>query len=116
LLIPAPLPLPPGFLVAFGYRGTRRFLALYWEPCGDESCYCDGVSTAVGMTDDWLYLDFIRQPHVLRWREEHDLDLGSSDGEAKDWLVVDSSTGKLFAAPRMEAHSIVVRQQLADPA
>ena len=93
MLIPAPFPLPPGFLAAFGYRGGRRFVALYWEPCGDESCYCDGVSTACGLTDNWLYLDFVRQSHVLRWREEHVLDLGSSDGEAKHWLVVDSSMG-----------------------
>jgi hypothetical protein len=38
MLLKAPFRLPPGFLAAFGYPGGRRFVALYWEPCGDEAC------------------------------------------------------------------------------
>ena len=47
-MLKAPFPLPAGFLAAFGYSGGRRFVALFWEPCGDEACYDDGVSYACG--------------------------------------------------------------------
>src|SRR4051794_16290675 len=38
MMLKAPFQLPAGFLVAFGYRGRRRFVAFWWEPCGDASC------------------------------------------------------------------------------
>ena len=112
MLIKAPFRLPAGFLVAFGYRYVRRFVALYWEPCGDEACYDDGVSSACGMSDNWLYLDFIRQAEVRRWLDEQGLNLGNSDESATHWLIADAVTGDLYAAPRREAQEIVRRQAL----
>lgn len=112
MLIKAPFRLPVGFLAAFGYRYARRFVALYWEPCGDESCYEDGVSSACGMTDNWLYLDFIRQPQVRGWLDANGLNLGNSDESATHWLVADSITGDLYTAPRREAYAVVHEQQL----
>jgi hypothetical protein len=109
-MIKAPFQLPPGFLQAFGYQGSRRFVALYWEPCGDEACYDDGISYACGMSDNWLYLRFIHQADVHRWLDEHGLNLGSSDEEAKHWLIADALTNDLYAAPQREA-SRIVRQQ-----
>src|SRR5205823_5893887 len=44
MLRKAPFTLPAAFLAAFGYPGGRRFVALFWEPSGDEACYDDGVS------------------------------------------------------------------------
>jgi hypothetical protein len=101
MLRKAPFTLPAGFLAAFGYPGSRRFVALFWEPCGDEA-----------MCDNWLYLDFIRQQHVRRWLEEHGLNLGNSDEAARHWLVADALTGDLYAAPTREASSVVRQQQL----
>jgi hypothetical protein len=112
MTIKAPFHLPPGFLLAFGYRGDRRFVALYWEPCGDESSYDDGISYAVGMSDNWLYLDFIHQPDVRRWLDEQGLHLGNSDEPAEHWLVADALTGNLYAAPRREASQVVRQQKL----
>ena len=114
MTIKAPFQLPPGFLPAFGYQGGRRFVALYWEPCGDEACYDDGVSYACGMSDNWLYLRFIRQAEVRRWLDERGLNLGNSDEPATHWLIADAKTGDLYAAPRREALEVVLRQALPE--
>lgn len=113
-MLKAPFRLPEGWLTTFGYRHGRRFVALYWEPCGDEACFDDGVSYACGMSDNWLYLDFIRQPHVRRWLDENGIHLGSSDEGAEHWLVADATTGELFAAVVREAQGIVRAQSLPE--
>jgi hypothetical protein len=112
MLTKAPFQVPPGFLPAFGYREGRRFVALYWEPSGDEACYDDGVSYACGMSDNWLYLRFVHRPEVRRWLDEQGLNLGNSDEPATHLLIADAVTGDLYAAPRREALEIVRRQAL----
>jgi hypothetical protein len=112
MTIKAPFQLPAGFLPAFDYREGRRFVALYWEPSGDEACYDDGVSYACGMSDNWLFLGFIRRPEVRRWLGEQGLSMGNSDEPATHWLVADSVTGGLYAAPQRVALGIVRRQAL----
>ena len=112
MLHKAPFTLPAGFLAAFGYPAGRRFVALYWEPSGDEACYDDGVSYACGMCDNWLYLGFIHRAEVGRWLDEHGLNLGNSDEPARHWLVADALTGDLYAAPSREASAVVRQQQL----
>ncbi|MBN9521374.1 hypothetical protein J0H58_23110 [bacterium] len=42
MLLKGPFLVPPTFAADFGYRGRRRFLAMYWSPCGDEACFNDG--------------------------------------------------------------------------
>ncbi len=113
-MLTAPFRLPPDFLPAFGYGGGRRFVALFWEPCGDEACYDDGQSYACGLCDNGLYLGFIHQPDVGRWLDDNGLNLGSSDESAQHWLVADTATGDLYAAPCRVAHAIVHQQQLPD--
>ena len=113
-MVKAPFRLPDGWLRSFGYPGGRRFVALYWEPCGDEACFDDGESYACGMADNWLYLRFIRQPEVRRWLDEMGLNLGNSDEPATHWLIADATTGDLYAAPRREALEIVRRQVLPE--
>ena len=113
-MLKAPFRLPEGWLSAFGYRQGRRFVGLYWEPCGDEACYDDGVSYACGMSDNWLYLDFIRQPHVRCWLDENGIHLGNSDEASQHWFVADAMTGELFAAVVREAHAVVRAQKLPE--
>ena len=98
MLLKAPFRLPSDFLAAFGYSYGRRFVALYWEPCGDEACYDDGQNYACGMVDNWLYLDFVHQPQVSEWLSAHGINLGSSDEPAQHWIVTDRATGDLYAA------------------
>jgi hypothetical protein len=111
-MLKAPFRLPQGWLTAFGHPGGRRFVALFWEPCGDEACYDDGESYACGLCVNGLFLGFVCQQHVHRWLEEHRLNLGSSDEEARHWLVADAQNGELYAAPRSEASAAVRQQQL----
>jgi hypothetical protein len=87
-------------------------VALYWEPCGDEACYDNGVSSACGLCDNWLYLDFIHRPQVQAWLDANGVNLGNSDQPASHWLVIDSTTGDCYAAPRREAHAAVFGQRL----
>ena len=111
-MLKAPFRLEGGWLRRFGYPGERRFVGLFWEPSGDEACYDDGISYACGMSDNWLYLGFIRQPHVHRWLEKQSLNLGNSDESAPHWLIADALTGELYAAPCREAVAIIRAQQL----
>jgi hypothetical protein len=112
MTVRAPFRLPPGFFQAFGYRGGRRFVALFWEPAGDEACYDDGVSYACGTSNNWLYLRFIRRPDVRRWLDGQGLHLGNSDEPTEHWQVADATTGDLYAAPLREALELVHRQEL----
>jgi hypothetical protein len=114
MLLKAPFCLPSDFLAAFGYACGRRFVALYWEPCGDEACYDDGQSYACGLCDNWLYLGFIHRADVGRWLDENQINLGNSDEAAPHWLIADTATGDLYTAPRRLAHAIVHNQQLPD--
>jgi hypothetical protein len=111
-MLKAPFRLEDGWLRRFGYPGERRFVALYWEPCGDEACYDDGISSACGLCDNWLYLGFIHEQHVYRWLDENQINLGNSDEPARHWLVADVLTGDLYVAPSRQASAIVRQQQL----
>jgi hypothetical protein len=113
-MLKAPFRLPPGFLTAFGYPYGRRFVSLFWEPCGDEACYDDGQSYACGCCDNWLYLDFVRQPEVRNWLDANAINLGNSDESASHWLIADALTGDLYAAPQREARAIVRNQTLPE--
>jgi hypothetical protein len=112
MILKAPFVLLPDFLTRFGYHGERRFVALFWEPCGDEACYDDGQSYACGCCDNWLYLDLVRRPDVRAWLDQNDIHLGSSDKTALHWLVVDAGTGQVFAAACQDARAILLRQEL----
>jgi len=112
MILKAPFRVPADFLTAFGYKGNRRFVALYWEPCGDEAAYDDGISSAVGMSDNWLFLDFLHRDDVGRWLDENHLHVGSSDESAQHWLVVDALTNDLYSAPTGEAVRILRTQNI----
>lgn len=114
MFIKAPFLLPADFLRAFGYPGPRRLVALYWTPMGDEACFDDGQSSACGLSDNWLYLSFMRRTDVWAWRDEHELNCGNSDEEAVHWLVVDANTDEVYAAPKAEARQAVIDQQLPE--
>ena len=68
MFLKAPFQLPADFLRTFGYPGERRYICLYWTPMGDEACYDDGERSACGMSDNHLYLSFLRRKDVWAWR------------------------------------------------
>jgi hypothetical protein len=92
----------------------RHFVALCWEPAGDEACFHDGENHACGCCDNWLYLDFVRRGDVRRRLDENGIHLGNSDEPARHWLIVDANSGEVYAAPRREASSILLHQWLPE--
>lgn len=107
LSIPAlPVPVPPMLEQAIDYSGTAQFVAFYWSPMGDEAMYDDGVVSADGQ---WpAYQTFIYHPKVAPHLRPYNL--GSSDGEATHWLLLDRTERKLYALPAGQA-AVVLHQQ-----
>ena len=108
-------------------RGPRRYVALYWEPAGDELAFTDGVHSGAGQLNHWAWLDYLRGNFTVRdaplagrpiygWLVEHQVGLGSSDAPATHALVVDADSGAAWVAPIALGRRIVRAQSLAqDP-
>jgi hypothetical protein len=86
-MIQLPVKLPSTFEDALGYpykdNLKARWVAFYWEPCGDESEYNDGLRSGTG--NPWGFLAFVQHPRVSPWLIGYDL--GSSDSEPQHWLL-----------------------------
>jgi len=91
-----PVKLPESFEEALGYPGQLKWAAFYWEPCGDESMYDDGICSGDG--NWWGFLQFVRHPNVAPWLSSYDL--GSSDSEAKHWLLCNLETREVYVGER----------------
>ena len=100
------VPVPPRFAELMGYRGTAQWVAFRWEPCGDESFYDDGRSCGTG--SPWPYLAFVRHAAVARRLAPYNL--GSSDVEATETLVLDRTEQVLYAARVSSARRFLVAQ------
>lgn len=112
MFLKAPFALPADFLRNFRYPGSRRYVGLYWTPMGDEACWDDGQQSACGLSDNWVYLAFLRRRDVWAWRDENGLKFGNSEEDAQHWLVVDCETGEVYAAHWREARQAVIRQEI----
>jgi len=93
------IPVPPAPLLeqAVGYRNFRNahYLALWWEPCGDEAMVSDGLVTFTGLWPG--YLAYVQHksvhPHLTEFN------LGSSECPADHHLVIDLVERQAFIAP-----------------
>jgi len=92
-LLCRPLPVPPEFERMLGYEGDRRHVAFYWTPAGDELCYEDGRSAGTGQWAPWLAWS----RHLAVAPCLYGLQLGGSDEEARDWLLLDTAARRLYA-------------------
>jgi hypothetical protein len=101
-----PVTLPWSFENALGYFRSFRWVAFYWEPCGDEAIYDDGYCS----TDcNWGgFLAFTKHPKLSYWLSGYDL--GSSDGEAKHWLLCDLESRDIFVGERSEVHEYLMKE------
>jgi hypothetical protein len=89
---------------AMAYHGQARWMAMYWEPGGDEAVVSDGQTS---FTSEWdAYLMYTR--HFYRQLAGHDF--GSSDGEAREWLLIDRFERKAYAAPVKAARAFLAEQ------
>ena len=92
------IPVPPSPLLenAVGYPNLHqaRYFGLWWERCGDEAVYLDGMTTAT-----CYYEGFLAYIH----HEKVSLDgakLGDSENEAMEILLFDLLERKAFLAPQ----------------
>lgn len=106
MLIQLPVKLPPSFEGALGYPRGFRWVALFWEPCGDEMMFDDGYCSADG--NWWGFLQFVRHPRVKPWLASYNL--GSSDDEATHWLLCDLESRDLFVGERAEVKAFVTAE------
>jgi hypothetical protein len=102
------IPVPPDPLLeqALGYTGRARFFATWWEPCGDEAMVSDGCTTATG---EWQgFLAYVQHPVI--YPALYRIDLGSSETEAKAWLVIDRQERKALIAKPKDARAFLSQQ------
>jgi len=119
-------PLPRNWERVFGYKGSARYLAVYWTPCGDEAMYADGQ---VSGTAHWpVYQELIRQyraaiteamlasrmcPPGEAWNAV--CQLGSSDHEASHCLLLDLTERTISIADIEAGIKFVLRQHPPAP-
>jgi len=109
-MIALALPVPPEPILeqAVGYRNDRnaRYLALWWEPCGDEAMVSDGFITFTGHWPGYLtYVQHVSiHPHLAAFQ------LGSSEDAATHRLVIDLRERQVFAASCREAEMLLANQ------
>ena len=106
-IFPLDIPVPPAPILeqAVGYTNTRgaHYLALWWEPAGDEAMVSDGLVTFTG---NWAgYLAFIH--HKFIYHHLAIYNLGSSDDPAEYRLVIDLLERKAYIAKCKEAVALL---------
>jgi len=104
------IPVPPAPVLeqAVGYQNYRgaRYLALWWEPCGDEVMVSDGLVTFTGLWPGYLAYVQHRAVHP----QVASYNLGSSEEPAEYRLVIDLDQRLAFIAPCREAERLVTSQ------
>ena len=106
----ATIPVPPSPVLeqAVGYENNKgaRYLALWWEPGGDEAMVSDGYITFTG---HWPgYLAYVHHPSVYPYLVTYNL--GSSDDLAEYRLVIDLQERQAFVRPSQEAVNLLASQ------
>jgi hypothetical protein len=91
-----PIRLPTDFTDRLGYRGRCQIIGTYWECAGDDLAVYDGDTLSVGLHDGYAWLALMQVPLVRHWREEHEVDLGSSGAPETHHLVVNRRDGAAF--------------------
>jgi hypothetical protein len=106
---------------AMATRRPRRWVALWWEPAGDELAFGDGIASGAGQLNHWPYLDYLHPRGaglgpIPAWLVEHEIDLGSSEAPATHALVLDRDTGHARVAPVAVARAVVRDQRVPEAA
>lgn len=93
-MIELSIPVPPAPILerALGYEGEARWIAAWWEPCGDMALVSDGSICRTGFWEG--YLTYVRHCYQLQR-----FLLGSSDEQALECLVFDRVRRRAYIAP-----------------
>jgi len=101
---PLPIPLPPDWEIVVGWTSTEaRWLALCWESCGDNPWIEDGRLSMTGRA--WAYLAWARHPAVAPHLAG--CDIGGSDRDGTERLLIDRTGRSVYVAPVAEARWFV---------
>lgn len=101
-----PVRVPESFEKAMGYDGELKWVAFYWEPCGDEARYDDGFCSA---DCNWHgFLAFTNHPRISPLLKSYNL--GSSDFEADHWLLVDLIERELYVGSKTEIKGFIRKE------
>jgi len=96
---------------AIGYDGPARWLALWWEPAGDELAWSDGASTFVGA--NWIVAQpWLRGPVAVDLAH-YGMDswcYGSSDTVPTHRLILDLANQEAYIAPVDQARAWIESQ------
>lgn len=106
----ATIPVPPSPVLeqAVGYENNKgaRYLALWWEPGGDEAMVSDGYVTFTG---HWPgYRTYVHHPTVYPYLATYNL--GSSEDLAEYRLIIDLQERQAFVCPSQEAVKLLASQ------
>ncbi len=101
-----PVTLPLSFKEALGYPGQLKWVGFYWEPCGDEAMFDDGICS--GDCNWWGFLKFVQHPAVKPWLSDYDL--GSSDGEASHWLLCNLENWEVYIGEKALVRSFLLNE------
>ncbi len=109
------IPVPPASILerAVGYQNQKnaRYLALWWEPCGDEVMVSDGM---VSFTGHWPgYLAYVQHPLVAPVLANYNL--GSSEDFATHRLMINLDTRQAYVALAAKADRILSLQWEQQP-
>jgi hypothetical protein len=109
---PLPIPVPPQLEAAVGYVGDARWISFCWTCCGDCPWIDDGRGSMTGTP--YGLLAFWRHPAVAP--HLRDADLGSSEQDGTQRLVIDRQERRAYLASSATARSVVCGQWPAEPA
>ncbi len=109
------IPVPPASILerAVGYQNQHnaRYLALWWEPCGDEVMVSDGILSFTGHWPD--YLAYVQHPLVAPALINYNL--GSSEDFATHRLLIDLDSRQAFVVLAVEGERILSSQWEQQP-
>ncbi len=103
LLLPVPLPPCWEEVVCWSGGDEARWVSVCWEPCGDHPWIEDGRTGMSG--HPWGYLAWARFPAIQAELARHDL--GSSEEQGSEHLLIDRALRRVYVADIAEARSVV---------
>ncbi len=106
-----PILVPPMLEQALGYNGQARLVAFYWSARCDQAMFDDGVVSADA--EQPTYQSLLEHPLVAAHLCAYDL--GSSEQEARQWLLPDREARVLYALPAREAARLLYQQWATRP-
>lgn len=103
--------LPRNWERAVGYEGQARYLAVWWEPCGDEIVFSDGQVTATGNWPFFLHLTRETWSAALHLALDGALwALGSSEEPATHRLLLDLQERRGYVVTVADAEAFLAAQ------